>query len=336
MIFYPGASNTYTLTGTLNTGTFTPTVSYGGTYTFNLVPNPYPSAINWGSSSGWVKSNIGATAWIWNSSGGNYTTLSGNSYVPAGQSFIVMTSGTPVLTMNNNACVHNSLPFYKSTGDGMLRIAATANNYVDEAFIGFNSQATEGFDLDYDGFKLWGVTDAPQLWTESGDNRFTINQLPPPFGSLIVPLDFKTSYSGKVTLSFSGLENFDQSMPIRLEDKLNGSMTDLRKSETYIFSHDPSNTEKRFSLIFGYPDGISDKGTNDGKIWISGKSVFMNPGDRKGTEGKLEIFDLLGQKLYSTNVNLDHLTCITPSVDGMVIVRLIADGKTCTARGFIH
>ncbi|MCX6283144.1 MAG: hypothetical protein NTW31_02750 [Bacteroidetes bacterium] len=42
MIYYPAASTTYTFTGNLNTGTFTPTVSYGGTYTFNLVPNPYP------------------------------------------------------------------------------------------------------------------------------------------------------------------------------------------------------------------------------------------------------------------------------------------------------
>ena len=336
MIFYPEASHTYIFSGYLNTGTFSPAVSYGGTYTFNLVPNPYPSAINWGASGGWVKSNIGATAWIWNSSSGNYTTLSGNSYVPAEQAFIVMTSGTPVLTMDNNACVHNSQALYKSTQANTLKIKAQSNNFYDEAFVSLNSSATPAFDLDYDGFKLWGLSDAPQLWTETGDGRLSINQLPPPSGSLIVPLDFKTSYSGEVTFSFSGMENIDPSMPIRLEDKLNGSVKDLRQSDKYIFSHDPSNTEKRFSLIFGYPDGISANGTNDGKVWIAGKSVFINPGDLKGMEGQLEIFNLLGQTLYSVSVNLDHLAIIKPSLEGMVIVRLTAGGKSCTARGYIH
>ena len=336
MIYYPGDSHTYTFTGTLNTGTFTPTVSFGGTYTFNLIPNPYPSAINWGSSAGWVKSNIGATAWIWNSAGGNYTSLSGNSYVPVGQSFIVMTSGTPVLTMDNNACVHNSQAFYKSSGTDMLRIAAASNNYSDETFVGFNNSATAGFDLDYDGFKLWGLNDAPQLWTEAGDSRLCINQLPPPTGNLTVPLDFKTSYSGEVTLTFSGMENIDPTTPVRLEDKLNGSIINLRQSKTYEFSHNPSNTEKRFSLIFGYPDGISDNRMNDGILWISGNSVFFNPGDWKGTEGQLEIYNLLGQNLYSTTVSLDHMTSINPSMEGMVLVRLTVGQKCWTTKGIIQ
>ena len=335
MVFYPGASHTYTFTGNLNTGTFTPTVTFGGTYTFNLVPNPYPSAINWGASGGWLKSNIGATAWIWNSSAGNYTTLSGNSYVPAGQAFIVMASGTPVLTVDNNACVHNAQGYYKSNQENMLKISTQCNNFYDETYVGFNSSATPGFDLELDGFKLWGLEEAPQLWTEAAEFRMSLNQLPLPSGSLVVPLDFKTSYSGEVTLSFSGIESIDQSMPIRLEDKLNGSVTDLRQTGNYIFSHVPSNPEKRFNLIFGYPDGINATGTNDGKVWISGKSIFINPGNLSGEEGRLEIFDLLGQSLYSGSVKLDHLTSINPSVNGMVIVRLTAGGKTCTARGYL-
>ena len=245
-------------------------------------------------------------------------------------------SGNLFYETNNNVCVHDATAFNKSDPANMFRISAASNNYYDETFIGFNKSATAGFDLNYAGFKLWGLSDAPQLWTEAGDGRMSINQFPPPSGSLIVPLDFKTSYSGEVTFSFSGTENIDPSMPIRLEDNLNGSVTDLRQSDKYIFSHDSSNTEKRFNLIFGYPDGISASGTNDGKVWIAGKSVFINPGNLKGMEGQLEIFNLLGQTLYSASVNLDHLAIIEPSLEGMVIVRLTAGGKSCTARGYIH
>lgn len=335
MIFYPEDSHTYSFSGYLNTGTFSPTVSYGGTYTFNLVPNPYPSAINWGASGGWLKSNIGAVAWIWDSSTGNYTTLSGNSYVPAGQAFIVMTSGTPVLTMDNNACVHNSQAFYKSDQPDALKISARSNNYYDETFVGFNSSATDGFDLELDGFKLWGVSDAPQLWTEAGANNMSINMVPAPSERLTVPLDFKTSFSGEAELTFSGMDNFDPSLPIRLEDRLTGSVTDLRKSDTYVFSHDPANTEKRFNLIFGNPVGISENGNINCQLWIADESVFINPVNRSGKEGTLEIFDLLGQKLFGTTVDLNHQTRINPPVKGMVLVRLTTKGKIFTTRGMI-
>jgi len=338
MIYYPAASNTYTFTGNLNTGSFSPTVSYGGTYTFNLIPNPYPSAINWGASGGWVKSNIGATAYIWPAGAGNYTTItaSNNYNIPVGQSFIVMTSGSPTLTVNNSACVHSTQAFYKSTRTNTLRISAQSNNYYDETFVGFDNDAGSEFDPQLDGFKLWGLEEAPQLWTEKGASRLSINKLPAPEGALVVPLDFKTSYTGQVILDFSGVDSFDPSLPLRLEDHLNGSMTDLRQNSRYIFSHDPSSSEKRFSLVFGYPNGIKADGTNDGKIWIAGRSIYINPGDLLGQEALVEVFNLPGQKLYSVRVHLENLTRISSAIEGMVIVRLTAGGKTCTARGFIH
>ena len=93
---------------------------YYGSPTFNLVPNPYPSAIDWGAASGWIKTNVGGVCYIW-SAGGNYISLSGTSYIPVGQAFIVMTSAAaPALSMNNNVCVHNAQAFYKS--------AETTNN----------------------------------------------------------------------------------------------------------------------------------------------------------------------------------------------------------------
>jgi len=337
MIYYPTASTTYTFTGNLNTGSFSPTVSYGGTYTFNLVPNPYPSAINWGASGGWLKNNIGATAWIWNPTSGNYTTLSGNSYVPAGQAFIVMSSGSPVLTMDNNACVHDIRDFYKFRQANTLKVEAQSNNYYDESFVGFNSSATPGFDLELDGFKLYGLDDAPQLWTEAAEFKMSINELPPPSGGLIVPMDFKTTFAGQVTLNFFGVDNFDPALAIRLQDHLGGSVTDLRQHSTYVFTHDPSNSEKRFSLIFGYPSGISTNLTSDGKVWIAGNFVYISPGDLTGQDAELEIFNLLGQKLYSSRVCLDKTSSINPDLEeGMVIVRLTSSGKTCTARGYIH
>ena len=322
MIYYPATEHTYTFSGTLNTGSFSPNVSYGTTYTFNLVPNPYPSAINWGSSSGWIKSNIGATAWIWKASSGNYTTLSGPSYVPVGQAFIVMASGTPVLTMNNNACVHDATAFYKSGEANTLKISAQSNNYKDETFVSFNSSAGQEFDPQLDGFKLWGLEDAPQLWTEKGESRLSINQLPPPSGGLVVPVDFKTSYAGQVSLHFSGVESFDPSLAIRLQDLVNGSWTDLRQNGTYVFTHDTSNTEKRFSLVFGYPSGINTNTTSNGKAFISNGRICLDIPSMQGHLAVITVYDMLGQVIRSQEKIMDGIVSIAAELSkGVYIVR---------------
>ncbi len=333
MIYYPNTSTTYTFKGTLNTGSFSLSVSNGGTYTFNLVPNPYPSAINWGSSGGWVKNNIGATAYIWPAGAGNYTTItaSSNYDIPVGQSFIVMTSGSPILTVNNSACVHSSQAFYKSAPSNQLKISAQSNAYYDETFVAFNSAAGSGFDPLLDGFKLWGLEDAPQLWTEKGESRLSINQLPAPSAGLVVPMDFKTTIAGPVTLDFSGMESFDPPLAIRLKDNITGSMTDLRQNSNYVFSHDPGNNEKRFSLIFGYPVGINSIASGDGKAFISNGRICLDIPSMQDHSATITIYDMLGQVFRSEEKAMDGIVSMeAPQAPGLYIVT-----ATCEGRNFV-
>jgi len=333
MIYYPAASHNYTFTGNLNTGSFSPTVSYGGTYTFNLVPNPYPSAIDWGASGGWVKSNIGSTAWIWSATNGNYSTLSGTSYVPVGQAFIVMATGSPVLTMNNNACVHNTQAFYKSTKGSTLKISVQSNNYYDETFVSFNSSAGPDFDPQFDGFKLWGLEDAPQLWTEKGEYHLSVNELPPPAESLIVPLDFKTTYAGEVMLEVSGIESFDPTLPIRLQDHLTGSWTDLRQNSGYTFTHDTANSEKRFSLVFGYPTGIGENQAKDGRAYVSDGTIFLDIPSMNGCRVSITAYNMQGQIICNVKRTMDGITRIeAPSAAGVYIIAVTSEGGNFITR----
>ncbi|MBK7212208.1 MAG: T9SS type A sorting domain-containing protein [Bacteroidales bacterium] len=334
MIYYPGASKTYTFNGNLNTGLFSTDVSYGGTYTFNLVPNPYPSAINWGAAGGWIKTNIGSTAWIWNYSGGNYTTLSGTSYVPVGQAFIVMATGSsPVLSMNNNACVHNTQAFYKSDAENTLKITARSNNYYDEAFLSFDNTVAPGFDPQSDGFKMRGLEEAPQLWTEEGDEQLSINKLPTPSENLSVPLDFTTTYSGPVTLNFTGMESFNPTLKLKLQDHINGSIIDLRQNSIYEFSHDPSNIEKRFSLIFGSPDGENEVTVNKGKVYISECRIFIELPSMQNRHATIRVYDLLGQ-IISTNENRfdGQFSIEAPDAKGIYIVEITTADRKFVAK----
>ena len=243
--------------------------------------------------------------------------------MPVGQAFIVMTTGSPVLTMNNNACVHSDQAFYKSILANTLQISAQANNYYDETFVAFNNAAGPDFDPQIDGFKLWGLEDAPQLWTEKGEFRLSINQLPPPSASLIVPLNFKTSHAGEVSLQFSGIEGFDPSLPIRLRDHLNGSMTDLRQNSSYVFAHNPSNSEQRFSLVFGYPDGINSVNASDGKAFILNGKIYMDIPSMQGHEVTITLYDVLGKVIHSQVNTIDGMISMeAPITHGIYIVHV--------------
>ncbi len=70
LLYYPDDNTTYSFEGILNNGDFVANMAYhsveieGETYAgFNLVPNPYPSAIDW-DDDGWTKTLLNDAIWI--------------------------------------------------------------------------------------------------------------------------------------------------------------------------------------------------------------------------------------------------------------------------------
>lgn len=146
MIYYPGASKTYSFPGKLNNGSFSCSVDYtDGSHGFNLVPNPYSFDIDWNSASGWTRSSIGNTIWIYNSTAQNYGayvkdagsgTNSVTNKIAVGQAFFVQATGTPTLEMTN-AVKTSGASFLKETTilSNHLSIKVMAGDYSDEAIV---------------------------------------------------------------------------------------------------------------------------------------------------------------------------------------------------------
>ncbi|MFZ4708001.1 MAG: GEVED domain-containing protein, partial [Bacteroidales bacterium] len=149
MIYTPETAHIYQFAGTMNAGPFSPTVTFAGDGN-NLIPNPYPSAIDW-NSRGWTKTNIANSVYTWPSGGNNYstyvdgqTTNGGSNIIPAGQAFIVKATASPTFAMTDAVRVHESHSFFKSheTPADLLRIKATSNQMTDETVIRFKVMAT--------------------------------------------------------------------------------------------------------------------------------------------------------------------------------------------------
>lgn len=347
MIYYPEASKTYTFEGKLNNGNYPYSLtghSGASVYTFNLIPNPYPSSIIWytADAAKWTKSaGIGGSCYIWDAANGNYSTISSSatSYIPVGQAFMVLVTNeaSPSLSVNNDARVHSSQPFYKSgnSTENKLVIRATSNNYADETVVAFSEEATEAFDLQTDGMKLFGLEEAPQLYTLSGGEKYSLNNLPLFQDQRTVDMNFETQFTGEVIINFEGIESFDPALKIHLRDELTNQTINLRKQQVYSFNHHPENAAGRFKLLFGGATGIEETAARPGNMWISGKTLYINTPKLTGQTAMVEVFNASGQKLTNKTLVLSELSTLELDAKGFVVVKLTAGQELITVKGIL-
>jgi hypothetical protein len=344
MIYYPGISTTYSFTGSPNTGTFTPSVTYHGHadgLNFALVPNPYPSNIDWNAASGWTKTNIGSSIWIYNN--GNYGVWNGiggtfdaSRYIAVGQAFFVQTANaSPSLIMGNGVRTHSGATFLKNTElvAQQLRVNAVANGMADELLVGFGETNSNDYSPYEDAVKFYGSEDAPQMYTMAGENKLTINALGNLSNGTIVPLNFETKFTGVVNLTFANMDSFDASMNIYLKDELTNQTINLRNQTAYTFNHNPANDANRFKLIFGGTYGIEEDESHAGNMWITGNTLYINTPKLAGEKAKVEVYNAAGQSLLTKNLVLDGLTTLDLNMQGFVIVKLTSGQTVLTAKG---
>ena len=347
MIYYPDNNITYSFAGKMNNDAFSVPVSYSGgssptsTNGWNLVPNPYPSAIDWKAASGWNKTNIDDAVYVWPSTAGagatadNYASFvngislhEGSRYIAQGQSFFVHASATPAgFQVTNAARLHNPKTFFKDNEvlPDVFRLTSVAGNANDEMVVRFASTATTAFDGNWDAYKLVGGADAPQMSSLGSDNsRLCINALPFNNNGTVVPVNFSFSASTDVTFTASGIETFTTSNPVYLEDQLLGNMANLSENPVYTFSYQAGSDENRFKLHFAAVTGIPQQTeTTQGTAYVSGNKLYIEVPAMQGRNASLRLYDALGRQLSSNQLLMNGMTTSPfPAVTGVVVVRV--------------
>ena len=345
----------YSFDGNMNAGAFSPMVVHAGSG-YNLVPNPYPSSIDWNAATGWVKANIDNATWIWNGSNlitpygpgivGNYAayvngsgTNGGSRYIAPGQAFFVKTNAaSPVLTMTDAVRLHNATPFLKS-GESiadLLRVKATANNYSDEVVVRFAGDATPDADAAFDAEKMYGLEQAPQLYTLTQNmEKLSINSLPFSTEATEVPMSFELAANTTCKLTFSEMASFEPETNIFLEDLLTGAKINLRQQNVYTFDHLTGNDPNRFKLWFGNVTAIPETTTQTAKMWINGNNLYINTTELKGQQAMVEVYNPAGQRLLSKSMVLNELTTLELNLKGFVIVKLTSGIQVLTTKGIL-
>lgn len=331
-------TDTKTFVGGLNAGNVGITLSHSGTggpeYTpgWNLLGNPYASAIDWNLAD---KSQFEDDfAYIYNTSkigGAGYEAIDGGSpgaYIATHQGFFVAAKasadGQP-FTFGNSLRAHGGNFLKESrTSDQLVLKLGTADLY-DQTTIRLEPGSTKGRDR-RDALKLFSFDPAiPQLFTSTNDGRnLQVNSIPTVEDGLRINLSVKTGQSATYNLILAKASgNFTQ-QPITLTDNFSGKTYSLSDQTSIPVTLSEGEHYNRYTLTFGSnslpkPSApqISIYGTQDGIILESGYQA----------SARIEILSLTGQIILQASTGNSTMEYISVKLrPGLYVARIMTAG----------
>lgn len=323
-------NGTKTFNGNLNTANVTLsglTNTSGSAYPgWHLVGNPFASAINW-SAGDLTKTNITATAQVWNSASGSYqTTTEVSGIIPAMNGFMIYTTGNGQLTIPTNSRVHNAANWYKSDEEFILLKANDLEGQTSQSsIIRFNPASTEVYDVDFDSYFLAGF--APMFYSVSGSSLYALNTLPDISNDLVIPLGFvkntATNFNIELAKNISGAI-------VYLTDKKTNKVTNLNNNPVYAFTASDGDDANRFFLHFASVGLGETPATQPVLAYYHDGALYVN-----NTEAGAEImlFGISGQllKQQTATAGLNTLQAGKLSA-GVYVVRVQSAAGTYSSK----
>ena len=326
--FFWGTAKTVTFSGSLNTGYQSINLHYSaGTVAanfydgWNLLGNPYPSAIDWnlvdktGISDAALYYYMGGDLsrydnylyYISGIAGSPYPAVAlngGSQYIPAMQGFFVRTTQDGYLfSLDNSSRVHSSQAFYKDdrVHPDLLRLQIAQGDYRDETIIRFIPDAGKEHDARFDAFKLFSRNKKmPQIYSRTNSyNKLAINTLQNINIDLVIPLGVKFGQVGMHTISATEL-NFDLNQDVYLEDTYAKKLINLREQSEYSFHvQDTLLLANRFKIRFAKAGEKPTSTENSARVFYENGFINLIFSGTEAQSGTLSIYNTAGMKLAS-------------------------------------
>ena len=281
--FSTTAAFTIDVTGPVSTGPINIPISYTNTGDpagdgTNLIANPYPATIDWDSPN-LVRVNVDNAVSVWNSQTQQYVTYVGGvstgltNEIASSQAFFVKANGAGAsISMDENVKTATDGPFIRSLSE-VLTMSLENSVTVDVTALRFNSDATHGFDGEYDSYKLYSQSaGVPSLAYSINDSTdLNVSQLP--MEEVDIYVKAITKVSEDHILRFDGFTLLDVPC-IFLEDLYTGLSYDLQVVDSVKFFLSDTTTVARFVIHVGAPTEKvkSDVTCYDNK---DGKAAFV-------------------------------------------------------------
>jgi len=261
---YNTSATTLSYRGAIETGNVPVTISSTNS-NFNLVPNPYPSPIDWDNvtitglaSSMWLRTSSGSFATYVQGAGSGTNPPFGGwaGEIATGQSFWTQsTGGNSTLTFTEAAKTLNTAQFVRvGQPENIVKLRLSSPNQSDELIVGFKDDATEQRDNLYDAPKRKNgnrKTDGSysyinlSSYLSSADEDYAINTVKPLLTDKLVYLKLEDAPVGAYSINFSELSS-------------------MNLGYTLVFIDNFLNTQKTVVDNFKYDFSVTDAPTSTG------------------------------------------------------------------------
>ncbi len=309
---------------------------------WNLVGNPYPSAVDW-DLSGFTKQNLFDGFWVFlndQSQYGAYNKVSGtavnitNSLIPSNHAFWVKVKKgytTGQLQFTNPVRVHNDTSYLKNatlSTNPTLKIAGVNGTYRDEIAVVFNDNATVDID-DFDSEKKFSSnSNFIQFYTTVENKELCINGYPKYTSDFTIPLSFRVNQAGTYTIERVDYSNFPATNTVIIEDLLENKTIDLIADGSYTFSTSAvGDITDRFLLTFkgDFATAVApDKKIQNAQIYSYDRFIVIKVPELKDAE--YMIYSINGQVIKNGVLGPNTTTTINIERTGLYIVKVVHDG----------
>ena len=349
-----GASTVMDFQGTYNHGApFVANVTNSGVAGFpgfNLIGTGLPFPIDWDQIvlNGNL-TNVDNAIHFWDGASLQYASYVNNISINGGSNLIMPMQGlfvhanaaTGSVTFDAASAATNNGTFYKNgeTREYFKLVMTAPSGFIDEAAVYYEQGATENYDKEYDGLKMFTRDEqAPTIYSLSNDlEMLGINGLIDNGEPVIIPLGVDARSNGSFKIEAVDVLNWPAGTEIILEDRANNIFHDL-ESAPYTFNMTKNEPiEGRFYLnVAKTSTGIFTVGGEDAFTVITmGNQILV---DLEGIQanGTVQIFDMLGRLLTEQEIT-DQQTKIQVEIDQPtpVVIKAANNGQLVTKQAVL-
>ncbi len=335
-------------TGTITSGSVAVTLSGSGNTGWNLIGNPYTSAIDLnshtpsdflsGNPSGSVLDASYMGVYIWNQGAGKYDVINyGTSPEDAavGQAFFVKSASdgaevnfTPAMQLHMNSVNLKSVNSYPE-----IKLDALLNGKNTSTSIKFISGATNGLDPGYDAgiFSLDSPVSIYTRLVEDNGTNFMLQCLPAnDFSGLIIPVGIDSKSGGEITFSAEAT-NLSPNRMVILEDKQSKTFTNLLNDTYKTTIEATTNDVSRFQLhTYDITTGLEGENSeNSLNAYAVGNTQIRLTGN-VGTGSKATLYDIQGRAILIKNLEKGNLNILSTPVlrTGIYLLMVEDNGRS--------
>ena len=355
--FIPGRGYLYSVQGTnptkqfkgnLNNGNLTIPVTSSGTNVnltgFNLVGNPYPSAVDWQASTGWTRSDLvtsgsGYDVWIWNPAALNYGVINSSGgtgtngvtrYIAAMQGFFIRAKVNGNLGITNSVRVQQGTVswFKKGTGSELNKVSVTINSEAgtgsDEVQLVFGSEKNES-----GAVKLFSpVTTAPSIYLPLNSENLSLRYLTDTIDNPVVPIMFKPGTDGFYTIQCN--IEFNQFDHVILEDRQLKNFQDIKSESAYRLRSSKTDNPDRFFLHF---TSVKKSVSNELPIsvYVTNNKLVIDL-TRVTLKNEVMVSDMMGRILVKTTLDGESIHELALNAKSQVLIVLIKNQMETVCR----